>query len=179
MAKSNDSGLAYAISLLIAFLAGSGLIFVFLYLPQQKIINQQQAQLSKWAEFNQQEQKRVSEIRNISENQLKEWVNSNNEANRQFLNIYNLLNEQKLAYSNSERYWAVLSLIILGVLIAFYIWLHRNENQKDIATLENFEIFIEQRLQGSAANIASRDIKVSLEGSRQEEGPLLPKGEGS
>ena len=179
MAKSNDSGLAYAILLLLAFLAGCVVTFVSLYLPQQKIIQQQEANLSKWAEFTQKEQQRVSEIRDISQDQLREWVSINNEANGQFQKIYNLLNEQKLAYSNSEGYWAALFVIILGVLIAFYIWLHRNENQKDIATLENFEIFIEQRLQGSAANIASRDIKVSLEGSRQEEEPLLPKGEGS
>ena len=128
------------------FVFGVLLVFVFFVLPQQRIIMAKDALVTGMVEFNQKEQERLAQMRDVSEAQLRKWVSINEDASRKYQEILSTLQKQEKLYSNPGLYWTTLMLVFLCVLIAYYIWANRLENLKDVATLENFEIFIEQRL---------------------------------
>lgn len=144
---------AAALAGIAGFVLGILLVFVLFVLPQQRLIMSKDALVTGMVEFNQREQERLAQMRDVSEAQLRKWVSINEDASRKYQDILGTLQKQERLYANPGLYWTTLMLVFLCVLIAYYIWANRIENLKDVATLENFEIFIEQRL------MQSRDAK--------------------
>ncbi len=128
---------------------------------------QKDALVNGMVELNLKEQNRLADMRDISEAQLRKWVALNEESNRKYQEIFETLHRQERFYANPGLYWTTLMLVFLCVLVGFYIWANRNENIKDLTTLENFETFIEQRLSGetNAALLSSKDQRALVEGS--------------
>ena len=131
---------------IVGFVAGLLVCFIFFVWPQQRILMKKDKLLNELYEFNRQEQQRLAELREVSESQLKRWVSINEDANRRYQEIFNTLQKQERNYSNPGLYWTTLLLVLIFSLMALYFWLNHKEDAKDIATLENFEAFIDQRL---------------------------------
>ncbi len=158
---------------IVGFVLGILLVFLVFVIPQQRLITRKDALVNQMVAFNIQEQERLADMRNISEAQLQKWVAINEEASREYQEIFNTLRKQERQFANPGVYWVTIMLVALFVLIAFYIWANRNENIKDIATLENFESFVEQRLMQSSTvgelSDSSRDILIGNSGKKDND----------
>jgi len=104
-------------------------------------------------------------------------VSINEDANRRYQEIFNTLQNQERNYSNPGLYWTTLLLVLVFALMGLYFWLNRKEDVKDIATLENFEIFIDQYLKrldiiNNKRLIANDQKTIQVEAEEDEpEGP--------
>ncbi len=131
---------------IVGFAIGLLSCFFFFVYPQQQTLMKKDKLLNELYEFNRQEQQRIAQLRDVSESQLKRWVSINEEASMKYQEIFNTLQKQERNYSNPGLYWTTLVLVLVVLLIGLYLYLNRIEDAKDIATLENFEVFIDQRL---------------------------------
>lgn len=129
-----------------SFMAGVALTFILFVYPQQRLMLKKDALVAAMADFNLQEQSRLADMRDISEAQLRKWVSINEQASRKYQEIFDRLRQQERRYSNPGLYWTTLMAVLTAVLVGYYIWVNKQENTKDLATLENFETFIDQRL---------------------------------
>ena len=100
--------------------------------------------------MNREEAQRVSQQKNISEAQIQKWVATVEDASRQYQEVMLLLHQQEQKLRNPGIYYISFMVVLLAFTVAFYAWVNRNENMRDLVTFENFKGFINQLLTTSA-----------------------------
>lgn len=128
--------------LVVGFVAGAGLILFLLYIPQQRLLVEREKAINEMARFNREEQERVRAMRDVSSGEMLKWIGLTERTNTQFQEIQRRLAQQEMHLQANGWYYITLTLILIGGLVAFYIWTKRNTDIKDVATLENFQTFI-------------------------------------
>lgn len=133
----------------IGFVIGGIFTSVFFVSPLSNLNEKLADQVIKFTELNIKEQERIESMKNISQTEIIRWVSMNEKQSREYQEIYNTLHEIEKQYSNPGSYWLTLITVLTAAVVAFFIWLQKLEDTKDLATMNNFRTFVTQRLEGS------------------------------
>lgn len=133
----------------IGFVIGGIFTSVFFVSPLSNLNEKLADQVIKFTELNIKEQERIESMKNISQAEIIRWVSMNEKQSREYQEIYNTLHEIEKQYSNPGSYWLTLITVLTAAVVAFFIWLQKLEDTKDLATMNNFRTFVTQRLEGS------------------------------
>jgi hypothetical protein len=134
----------------IGFVLGMLTILLFLYLPAQQLLIQREQAINDMAKFNREEQERIRELRDVSTGEMLKWLAMADKTNLEFQKIQQSLHEQERNLADPGWFYIVVMMILVSFSICFYLWINRNANVKDTATLENFETFFSARLESLA-----------------------------